>query len=205
MAGLVGGMLQAPLTAIFLVVEITGGYDVILPLIIVATLSSLGCYYFEPGSFYLRELIEKGQYARPGTDARVLSDLTVAELVESGYARIPGDMLLSDFVRSIERSRRYQFPVEDRADGRYLGMVFVDHIRPYLFDSQMHPVIMMEQLVEAVPTAKLGDALHDVLELMDREGLSALPVVENQRFVGMLSKATVLDHYRKELIVQTGI
>jgi chloride channel protein, CIC family len=205
MAGLVSGMLQAPLTAIFLVVEITGGYDVILPLIVVATLTSLGCYYFEPGSFYLRELIEKGQYSRPGTDARVLSDLTVAELVETGYPRIAGDMVLSDFVRIIENSRRYHFPVEDRTDGRYLGLIFVDHIRPYLFDPQMHPIVMMEQLMESVPTVRLGDNLPDVLDLMDREGFSALPVVEEQRFVGMLSKATVLDHYRKELIVQTGI
>ncbi|RJQ75460.1 MAG: chloride channel protein [Desulfobacteraceae bacterium] len=205
MAGLVAGMLQAPLTAIFLVVEITGGYEVILPLIIVAALTSTFCYYFEPGSFYLRELIEKGQYLRPGTDARVLSDLTVAELVETGYIKVPGDMLLADFMKILQRSQRYLFPVEDRASGRYLGVVFVDRIRPYLFDPQVHSVVMVEQVMETVPVVRPDDELLDVLNLMDREGLSALPVVEDHRFVGMLSKATLLDHYRKELIVQTGI
>jgi chloride channel protein, CIC family len=205
MAGLVGGLLQAPLTAIFLVVEITGGYGVILPLIIVATLTSTFCYYFEPGSFYLRELIETGQYSRPGTDTRVLSDMTVAELVDTDYTRIRGDMLLSEFVKIIERTGRYHFPVEDR-DGRYQGLVLVDRIRPYLFDPQLHLVVVMEQIMEtAVPTVRLADEMADVLGLMEREGLSALPVVEEQHFVGMLSKATVLDHYRKELIVQTGL
>lgn len=206
MAGLISGILQAPLTAIFLVVEITGGYDVILPLIIVSTLTSTFCYYIEPGSFYLRELIEKGQYMRPGTDARVLSDLTVRELVETGHITLPGDMLLKDFLEILQKSRSYLFPVHDPTTSRYLGMIFVDRIRPYLFDPQMHAVLIVEQIMETkVPTVKPDDELADVLNLMEREELSALPVVENHRFVGMLSKATLLDHYRKELIVQTGV
>ena len=206
MAGLVSGMLQAPLTAIFLVVEITGGYSVILPLIIVAALTSTFCYYIEPGSFYLRDLIEKGQYLRPGTDARVLTDMTVNELIETDYASIPGDMLLTDFIKMLRKSRRYLFPVEDRATSHYVGMLFVDRIRPYLFDRQMHAVLMVEQLMETgVPAVRPDDELVDVLNLMDREGLNALPVVENNYFIGMVSKAVLLDHYRKELIVQTGM
>ncbi|MDA8137756.1 MAG: chloride channel protein [Desulfobacteraceae bacterium] len=204
-AGLISGLLQAPLTAIFLVVEITGGHDVILPLIVVSTLTSTFCFYIEPGSYYLRELIEKGQYLRPGTDARVLSDLTVAELVESGYRCVPADMLLRDFVSILEHSRSYLFPVHEPGTSRYKGMIFVDRIRPYLFDRQMHSVLFVDQLMETeVPTVTAGDELADVLNLMERENLSALPVVENERFVGMLSKAVLLDHYRKELIVQTS-
>lgn len=206
MAGLISGILQAPLTAIFLVVEITGGYDVILPLIVVSALTSTFCFYIEPGSYYLRELIEKGQYLRPGTDARVLSDLTVGELVESGYRSVPGDMLLRDFIEILERSTSYIFPVHEPGSMRYLGMVFVDRIRPYLFDPQMHAVLIVEQIMETrVPTVRSDDELAEVLNLMDRERLSVLPVVENQRFVGILSKSALLDHYRKELIVQTGI
>jgi CIC family chloride channel protein len=206
MAGLVSGILQAPLTAIFLVLEITGSYEVILPLIIVSALTSTFCYYIEPASFYLSDLIEKGQYLRPGTDARVLSDLTVRELVETDYLTVPGDMLLKEFIEVIKYSHRYLFPVEDRASSRYLGMIFVDRIRPYLFDTQMHAVLMAEQVMEiGVPTVQPDDELADVLNLMEREGLSSLPVVENDRFMGMLSKSVLLDHYRKELIVQTGV
>ena len=206
MAGLVSGILQAPLTAIFLVLEITGSYEVILPLIIVSALTSTFCYYIEPASFYLSDLIEKGQYLRPGTDARVLSDLTVRELVETDYLTVPGDMLLKDFIDVIKYSHRYLFPVEDRDSSRYLGMIFIDRIRPYLFDPQMHAVLMAEQVMEVrVPTVQPDDELASVLNLMEREGLSSLPVVENDRFMGMLSKSVLLDHYRKELIVQTGL
>ncbi len=206
MAGLVSGILQAPLTAIFLILEITGSYEVILPLIIVSALTSTFCYYIEPASYYLRDLIEKGQYLRPGTDARVLSDLTVRELVETDYLTVPGDMLLKDFIDTIKYSHRYLFPVEDRTTSRYLGMIFIDRIRPYLFDFQMHGVLMAEQVMETrVAKVRPDDELADVLNLMEREGLSSLPVVENDRFMGMLSKSVLLDHYRKELIVQTGV
>jgi chloride channel protein, CIC family len=99
MAGMISGMLQAPLTAIFLVVEITGGYGVIVPLMIVSVLAATFCHYIEPGSFYLRELIEQGQYQRPGTDARVLSDLKVRELMQTDPVIVPNDMLLGDFRR----------------------------------------------------------------------------------------------------------
>jgi chloride channel protein, CIC family len=206
MAGLISGILQAPLTGIFLVVEITGSYEVILPLIIVSVLTSTFCYYIEPASFYLRDLIEKGQFMRPGTDARVLSDLTVRELVETDYETVPGDMLIKDFIDAIKYSHRYLFPVEDRATSRYIGMIFIDRIRPYLFDPQMHNVLMTEQVMEVnIPQVGPDDELSHVLNLMEREGLSSLPVVENDRFIGMLSKSVLLDHYRKELIVQTGV
>lgn len=206
MAGLISGILQAPLTAIFLVVEITGSYEVILPLIIVSALTSTFCHYIEPGSFYLRDLIEKGQYLRPGTDARVLADLSVRELVETDYLAVPGNMLLKDFIDVIKHSQKYLFPVEDHTDSRYLGMIFIDRIRPYLYDSQMHTVLMTEQVMEInVPQVDLDDELADVLNIMENARLSSLPVVANGRFVGMLSKSVLLDYYRKELIVQTGV
>ncbi len=205
MAGLLSGILQAPLTAIFLVVEITGGYDVILPLIIVSALTSTFCYYIEPASFYLRDLIEQGQYLRPGTDARVLSELTVRELVEQATDTVPGTMLIRDFMLILEQSSARLFPVVDHKSGHYQGIIFIDRIRPYLFDAQMHPVLMVEQLIEFnVPSVSPDDELSNVLTIMEREGLSTLPVVENRNFIGLLSKATLLDHYRKELIVQAG-
>jgi CIC family chloride channel protein len=206
MAGLVSGILQAPLTGIFLIVEITGSYEVILPLIIVSALTSTFCHYIEPGSFYLRELIETGQYLRPGTDARVLSDLTVRELIDYDHHAVYGDMRLSDFIEIVKHSQYQQFPVEDRTSGRYQGMIYLDRIRPYLFDGQMHSVLIVEQVMETqIPQIRPDDDLADVLNQMDQTQLQNLPVVENQRFIGILSKATLLDHYRKELVVQTGM
>ncbi len=204
MAGLISGMLQAPLTAIFLIIEITGDYGVILPLIIVSTISSSVCQYIEPASFYLKELVDKGQLLRPGTDGRVLSDLSIQELLEKDCVGVTPDMLLRDFIGIVERSRRNYFPVEDPVSGHYLGMIHLDDVRPYLFNPGMYDVVVLEQMIDkAAPAVHLDEDLSDVLLLMDEKHLYSLPVISNHRFVGMISKATLLDRYRQELRVQT--
>ena len=204
MAGLVSGILQAPLTGIFLIVEVTGGYDVILPLIIVSAISTTMCHYLEPASFYLKDLVEKGQLMRPGTDARVLADLEVHELLETDCITVHTDMLLRDFVDIVKQSRRNLFPVEDIQSGLFQGMIYMDDIRPYLFDPLMYDTVLVGQLMNAhVETVSPDDDVVEVLERMDANRLFNMPVVANNRFVGMISKSTLLDQYRNELMVQT--
>ena len=206
MAGMVSAMLQAPLTGIFLIVEITGGYEVMLPLIIVSAISTTLCHYIEPTSFYLRDLVEKGQLLRPGTDARVLSDLNIRELIEKDCITIKRTMLLADFIDIIRKSRRNYFPVEDEQSGAFLGLIHMDDVRPFLFNPSMYHVVVMEQIMQTgVAVVEPDDDLEDVLRQMDEKGLFSMPVVTNNRFVGMISKATILDQYRKELMVQTCI
>jgi len=204
MAGLISGMMQAPLTGIFLIVEITGGYEVMLPLIIVSAISSTLSQYFEPSSFYLKELVDKGQLLRPGTDARVLSDLSVHELLERDCICVTRNMLLRDFVDAVQKSRRNFFPVEDEDTGRFLGIIHLDDIRPYLFDPGMYDAVILEDIMDtAIETANPEDDLSDILHRMDEQRLFSMPVVSNGRFRGMISKATLLDRYRQELRVQT--
>jgi len=204
MAGLISGILQAPLTGIFLIIEITGGYEVILPLLIVSAISTSLCHYFEPASFYLRDLVEKGQVLRPGTDARVLADLEVRELLETDCITVHTDMLLRDFVDIVKQSRRNLFPVEDRQTRQFQGMIYMDDIRPYLFDPLMYDTVLVGQLMNArVATVSPDDDVVEVLERMDADRLFNMPVVANRRFLGMISKSTLLDQYRKELMVQT--
>ena len=204
MASLVSGILQAPLTGIFLIVEITGGYEVILPLIIVSAISTSLCHYLEPASFYLRDLVERGQLLRPGTDARVLSDLEVRELLETDCIAVQPDMMLRDFITIVKQSRRNLFPVEDRQTGQFQGMIYMDDVRPYLFDSLMYDTVLVGQLMNTeVKTVSPEDDVVEVLERMDAEGLFNMPVVANHRFLGIVSKSTLLDQYRKELMVQT--
>ena len=205
MAGLISGMLQAPLTGIFLIVEITGSYEVILPLIIVSALSTTICHYVEPASFYLRELVEKGQLLRPGTDARVLADLSIAELIETDCIRVHSSMLLREFVEVVKKSSRNHFPVEEEKTGEFLGMIHLDDIRAYLFNPAIYDAVVVGQIMDTrVETVHPDDDLNDVLRHMDSQRLFSLPVVANGRFLGMISKATLLDQYRKELMVQTG-
>jgi len=204
MAGMISGILQAPLTGIFLIVEITGGYGVILPLILVSAISTTLCHYFEPASFYLRDLVERRQLLRPGTDGRVLADLSVGELLEKDCVVVGQQMLLRDFIGIIKKSHRNYFPVEDDQTGRFLGMIHLDNIRPYLFDRVMYDTVFLEQIMDVdVVKAYLDNDLNDILREMDAVGLYSMPVIANDRFVGMISKATILDQYRKELMVQT--
>ena len=204
MAGLISGILQAPLTGMFLIVEITGGYEVILPLIIVSALSTSICHYVEPASFYLKDLVDKGHLLRPGTDARVLADLEVRELLETDCVAVHSDMLLRDFVDIVKQSRRNLFPVEDPQTRAFQGMIYMDDVRPYLFDPLMYDTVLVGQLMNApVETVSPEDDVVEVLERMDAQGLFNMPVVSNHRFIGMISKSTLLDQYRKELMVQT--
>ena len=204
MAGLISGILQAPLTGMFLIVEITGGYEVILPLILVSAISTTLCHSFEPASYYMKELVEKGHFLRPRTDARVLADLSVEELVEKDCIVVPKDMKLGDFVKIMQKSHRNFFPVEDEHTGEFLGLIHLDDIREYLFDPFLYETVFLEQIMDTqVETVGLDDDLSAVLDRMDAEGLFSMPVVANNRFVGMISKATLLDKYRNELIVQT--
>jgi CIC family chloride channel protein len=205
MAGLISGILQAPLTGIFLIIEITGGYEVILPLIVVSAISTTLCHTIEPASFYLKDLVEQGQLLRPGTDARVLTDLSIQELLETDCTCVHPNMRLADFIEVVKTSHRNYFPVEDPQTHQFLGMIRMDDIRPYLFDPAMHHAVLTGQLMDPhVQTASLYDDLSEVLRKMDDERIFSMPVVSDNRFQGMISKATLLDQYRKELMVQTG-
>ena len=205
MAGLISGMLQAPLTGIFLIIEITGGWEVILPLIIVSAVTTTLCHYFEPASYYLKDLVEHGHLLRPGTDARVLSDLNVPELIEKDCIIVNQNMLLRDFIAIIKKSHRNFFPVEDDKTGHFLGIIHLDDIRPYLFDPVMYDAVILGQIMNTqVEVVHPDDDLLDVVRKMDMKGLFSMPVVVNNRFLGLISKATILDQYRKELMVQTS-
>jgi len=206
MSGLVSGILQAPLTGIFLIVEITGGYQTILPLIIVSAISTTLSHAFEPASYYLRDLILSGQYIRSRTDARVLADLSIRELVETDCIPVRPDMTLGDFLKVVRRSHRNYFPVIDEKSGEFVGMIHMDDVRPYLFDPLLHDTVFLEQIMRTeLDTVDLDDELADVLDMMDAKGLFSMPVVSGNRFVGMISKATLLDRYRYELMVQTHL
>ena len=205
MAGLISGILQAPLTGIFLIVEITGGYEVILPLIIVSAISTTLCHWIEPASFYLKDLVDLGHLLRPGTDARVLSDMTVRELIEKDCITVKQNMLLREFINIVQQSRRNYFPVENEANGHFLGIIHLDDIRPYLFNAVMYDTVLIGQIMNTnVEVVHPDDDLFEILSRMDAQHLFSMPVVANNRFIGLISKATLLDKYRKELMVQTG-
>ncbi|MFH2059511.1 MAG: chloride channel protein [Pseudomonadota bacterium] len=204
MAGLVSGVMQAPLTGMFLIVEITGGYETILPLIVVSSISSTMSHFIEPASFYFKELIERGQFLRPGTDERILSDLNVKELIDTDHLKVSENMVFREFIELIKTSRQNYFPVIDDATNEYKGIIHISSIRKYVLDPSMYDMIFLNQIMDTdILIVTLENEIQDVLEMMENNRMDSIPVVEHERFVGMILKTRILDFYRKELIMQT--
>ncbi|MFQ5701636.1 MAG: chloride channel protein, partial [Acidobacteriota bacterium] len=203
MAGLLSSVLQAPLTAIFLIIEITGSYEIILPVVLVAVVSAAVSQRFEPHSIYHQELVNRGELLRPRTDARVLADLTVREVASTDVITLRPDMPLSEVIEILRRSRRTAFPVVEPKDGQYLGMIRTEEIRGYLFDETLRNSVLVEEIMDP---AKVGispdEELSDIMEKFDELGVDSLPVVDGNVYVGLISKVELLEQYRLELIVQ---
>lgn len=204
MAGMLSGALYAPLSGIFLIIEITGGYDSILPLLLVSFLTYTIVKLVEKHSIYHHELVQKGFLLRPRTDKRILAEIQPAELLETDLITISPNMLLKDLVPIIERSRRNYFPVEDPETENFLGMVYLNDIKSYLFNPTLQNSIIVEEIMQTDLTiVSLTANMTDILKIFDTTGAWSLPVVEGNKFFGLISKATLLDHYRKELKVET--
>ena len=184
--------------------EVTGGYEVILPLIIVAAISTTICHYVEPASFYLQELVKRGPIRRPRTDAGILANLSLKELVERDCIRVTQNMVLRDFFGAIRESSNNCYPVEDEETDDFLGMISLEDIKPYLHKSEIYDTVPIGQIMNIGPVvASPDDDLSEILSRMEAQYLSAIPVVAKGKFIGMLAKATVLERYRQELIAQT--
>lgn len=204
MAGMISGTMQAPLTGIFLIVEITGGYDAILPLLLISFLTVALVRLFEKHSIYHQELVQKGFLLRPRTDARVLADIRPEELLEKDVLRVYPEMVLKKLVPMIKKSCRNYFAVEDKTDKKFLGMLFFNDIKEYLFDSNLSGSIIVEEVMRTnLSTVSLDDSVNKILAKFDATNEWSLPVVKDQLFLGLISKSTILDHYRKELKAQT--
>ncbi|MCH8882682.1 MAG: chloride channel protein [SAR324 cluster bacterium] len=204
MAGMVAGVMHAPLTGMFLVLEVTGGYSLILPLMIASVLAMLVSYYFDVGSVYTRELILGGALARRGSDLHLLQSMQSRELMDADPTVIHEDMLLGEFIELFKRARRNLFPVVERETGRWLGVVQLDEIRPYLFDQSLYPIMTMGEVMHTdLPTIDAAESAYSAIQKFEASGAWSLPVIEEGRFLGMMSKSTLFDRYRRELIVHT--
>jgi CIC family chloride channel protein len=206
MAGILSGTLQAPLTGIFLIVEITGGYDVILPLLVVSFLTATLVKLVEHHSVYQYELAEKGLLLRPRTDAGILVDMKTEELLERDLVTVYPEMVLNELIPLIEKSSRNFFPVLDRQTGKFLGMVNFADIKSCVFNPVLVNSVIVEEVMQSHLTrVSIDDSVIDILDKFDRSGAFSLPVVKGDQFMGLISKATLLDHYRKELKAQTDL
>jgi CIC family chloride channel protein len=200
MAGLIAGVIHAPLTAIFLIAEITGGYELFVPLIITSSIAFLTVRYFEPHSLYTKKLAEKGQLITHHKDQAVLTLLKVESVIETDLVAVSPDQTLGELVKVIARSTRNIFPVIDR-DNNFLGLVPLDEVREIMFDREKYDKLKVRDFMVIPPKkVELTDSMDEVMKKFRDTGLWNLPVVEDGRYVGFVSRSNVFNVYRKMLI-----
>lgn len=200
MAGILSGVFHAPLTGIFLIAEITGGYELIIPLMIVSTISYVIVKYFHPDSLDVKRLKEKGAVVSENKDTNILSKIDVKELLETDFATIHFKSTLRDIVETIKHSKRNTFPIIKK-NNKLIGILFLDHIREEMFNTEHYDTVTAKELMRK--PSMVIDSKEDIFSIMkkfEESGQWNLPVVENEIYIGFLSKSTILDKYRHELL-----
>jgi chloride channel protein, CIC family len=200
MAGLIAGVIHAPLTAIFLIAEITGGYELFIPLILTASISYLTVRYFQPHSLYTKRLAEKGDLITHHKDQAVLTLLRVENVLETNLIPVHPDQTLGELVNVIAKSTRNIFPVIDK-DNKFLGLVPLDEVREIMFDREKYDILKVhEMMVIPQKVVNLEDSMEDVMNKFRKTGYWNLPVVDKGKYVGFVSRSNVFNVYRKMLI-----
>ena len=200
MAGVMAGVMHAPLMGIFLTAEMTGGYELFLPLLIVSGSSYAICRIFTPYGIYSRRLAKRGELLTHQKDRSVLTLLKMDSVIEKDFSIVRPDMSLKDMVDIIAQSHRNLFPVTDD-NGQLLGVVQLDDIRNIMFRPDLYRRMNVNRFM-AVPPAKVvvGTPMERVMKTFDDTGAWNLPVIdEDGKYVGFVSKSKIFNSYRQVL------
>ena len=200
MAGVMAGVMHAPLMAIFLTAEMTGGYELFLPLLIVSASSYAICRIFTPYGIYSRRLAKRGELLTHQKDRSVLTLLKMDSVIEKDFSIVHPDMSLKNMVDTIAQSHRNLFPVTDD-EGTLLGVVQLDDIRNIMFRPDLYRRMYVNRFM-AIPPAKvvIGTPMEQVMKTFDHTGAWNLPVIDEKgHYVGFVSKSKIFNSYRQVL------
>lgn len=201
MAGLMSGVMHAPLTGIFLIAELTGGYDLFLPLMIVSVCAYLTIIVFEPHSIYSMRLAKSGELITHHKDKAVLTLMNMESIIETDFLKVQPDMDLGDMVKVISKSSRNLFPVTEPT-GELIGIVSLDHIRKIMFRQELYHRFTVERFMESPKACIINtDSMETVMEKFDKTGSWNLPVVDSEnKYMGFVSKSKMLNTYRQVMV-----
>lgn len=199
MAGVMSGVMHAPLMAIFLTAELTGGYQLFLPLLIVSTIAYGTIKIFEPYSIYTMRLAQRGELLTHHKDKAVLTLLKVRNVIETDFLPVSPDMNLKQMVDVISQSHRNLFPVLNERQ-ELIGVVTLDEIRNIMFRPDLYKKIYVNKFMSMPPARiEVNDSMDEVMKTFDRTGAWNLPVVDNGVYVGFVSKSKIFNSYRRVL------
>ncbi|WP_298485035.1 chloride channel protein [uncultured Maribacter sp.] len=202
MAGLIAGVLHAPLTAIFLIAEITGGYELFVPLMITASISYLITKNAVDHSIYTRELAESGNLLTHNKDKTVLTLMELDDVIEDNFKVIHPEMTLGDMLlKSVAKSTRNIYPVVDDKKA-LVGIVLLDDIREFMFDRTLYKTTKVETFMHQAPDYIFygEDSMQKVMQKFQNSGAWNLPVIKKGKYMGFVSKSKLLTAYRRKLI-----
>lgn len=200
MAGLIAGVLHAPLTGIFLIADISGGYKLFVPLMVTATFAYIVVRTFTPNSVYHYQLASRKELLTHDKDANVLQMLQVKKLIETDFEVLSPDANLRDLTIAISRNHRNLFPVVDK-NGILVGMVKMDDVRDIIFSHDLYDVVKISELMY-MPTDHIdpNDNMETVAQKFESSGRYNLAVIEDGKYIGFISRARVFTNYRKQII-----
>ncbi len=200
MAGMMAGVMHAPLTAIFLIAEITGGYALFIPLMITSTIAYITIMYFEPHSIYTKRLAARGELITHHKDKAVLTLLKLGNVVEKDFSVVHPNDTLGKLVKTISQSRRNIFPVVDD-DEEMIGIVLLDDVRELMFDTEKYETTRVKDLMITPPEFIIIDEPMDkVMDKFESTGAWNLPVINKKKYVGFVSKSKIFSAYRDVLV-----
>ena len=201
MAGLMSGVMHAPLTGVFLIAELTGGYGLFLPLMIVSVCAYLTIIVFEPHSIYSMRLAKSGELITHHKDKAALTMMSMETVIETDFQVVRPDMDLAEMVKAISKSGRNLFPVVD-VRNELIGLVILNDIRNIMFRQELYHKYRVENFM-VTPKACIitTDSMEDVMDKFDKTGSWNLPVVdEDNKYIGFVSKSRILSTYRQVMV-----
>ncbi len=199
MCGVMSGVLHAPLTAIFLIAEITGGYTLFVPLMLVSAIAFSTISYFEKYSIYTKRLIERGDYQPHDKDKQLLSGMKLRKVIEKDLATVKPYQKLNDLVRVVRKSKRNIFPVVDDL-GQLVGILTLDDIRDIMFDEEARNEILISSIMSDPPAfVSSRDSMQSVMNTFEITGAWNLPVIDDGKYIGFVSKSRIFNTYRTKL------
>lgn len=199
MAGVMSGVMHAPLTAIFLITEITGGHSLFLPLSLTAAFSFITSKYIEPHSIYTSRLAKRGELITHDKDKAILTLLRTNRLIEQDFVTVRPEQTLGDLVKHISKSKRNIFPVVD-SNSKFIGVVLLDNIRSIIFQPDQYSAVHVSELVSPAPSLiEVNETMESVMDKFEKTGAWNLPVIEAGKYIGFLSKSKIFSSYRQLL------
>lgn len=202
MCGVMSGVLHAPLTAIFLIAEITSGYTLFIPLMLVSALAYTTSSYFERYSLYTKVLVERGDLIQHDKDRQVLSLIHLEKIVETDLLTIHPLATVNDLVELVQVSKRNIFPVVNE-EGVMRGIVTLDDIRDVMFDEESRNKIIIKTIMREPPAhISSTESMQSVMNKFEQTGAWNLPVIDKGKYVGFVSKSRIFNAYRTKLIRQ---